>query len=217
MQLPFLADNASSSSAQGKIYDEDDDDHSLDELLSLCKGSHPGEYIPDSEDAYSNVDFEDFLTFASNLPEVSEIDPDIRNRSISRITDVGDDNESATVSIDAVESTFERTRARTLSAVEPTSERTRARTLSAITQPVTVQDIPFIIAQLPSAMQGRFLDKFAEAAGVNFTEMLNVTRKRALSNEKMTREENSRQRTLSQQQILYERIDDLAERELSLV
>jgi hypothetical protein len=164
--------------------------------LTLCKGGHPGEYILDSEDVYNNVDFEDFLTFASNLPEILEDDTDVRNRSISRITDAGGDidGESATVSIEYV---------------EPPIERTRARTLSAITQPVTVQDIPFIIAQLPSAMQGRFLDKFAEVAGVNYKDMLNVSRKRALSNEKLTIEENSRQRTLSQQQVMYERIDDL--------
>jgi hypothetical protein len=198
IQEPFAA--SPSKGVQGEDCDDDSDDDSLDELLTLCKGGHPGEHIPDSEDVYDNVDFEDFLSFASNLPEVLEDDTDVRNRSISLITDVGGymDTESATVSIDCVE-----------------PPRTRSRTLSAIAQPVSVQDIPFIIAQLPSGMQERFLDKFADAAGVNYNYMLNVSRKRALSNEKLTLEENSRQRTLSQQQDMYERIDDLAERRLS--
>jgi hypothetical protein len=159
----------------GTLWNEEDDDDSLNELLTLQKEDHEGLFSPDLYTESSDADFDDFLSFVSTF-----------------------DDEGVT---SGKSKTF----------LPIPEERKRAHKLSAITAPVTVHDIPFIMTKLPTSIQARFLDKFAESAGMHFTEMI-AQRSGATPTDTPGDEASPLvTRKESQQQILYSKIHSLSQ------
>ena len=158
------------------FWSEEDDDDSLQELLNQQRDDHEDVLSPDLYCESGDADFDDFLTFISIFGEES---PKVEE---------GKTNGTAKTFIPIVE------------------ERKRANKLSSISAPMTVRDIPFIMTKLPTSVQARFLDKFAESAGMHFTEMIAQKNDSVTGNSSTVESTSQRERTLSQQKVLYERI-----------
>lgn len=131
----------------GEDYDDID---SLNELLILCKDD---DVITCTQSCPTGItiDFEDFVAFRASLAEGQAVrdESSISNNTSPILSDIK-------------------------TAAYPVEERSQAWAQSTSTVPVTIHDIPFIMSQLPCCLQNRFLERFAESAGLQYAEAITI-------------------------------------------